>query len=80
MITLFLILTAVVGVFYLGAKFVQWDLNRTVDREMEKVQKWREETPTGIFGTCDWGDCDRPANRIRDGLPVCDECFRKPEE
>jgi hypothetical protein len=25
----------------------------------------------GLAGTCDWGDCDEPANGWRDGLPVC---------
>ena len=32
----------------------------------------------GIYGTCDWGGCDKPANQLRDGLPVCDDCAVAP--
>lgn len=34
-----------------------------------------EELPAGIYGTCDWGGCNKPANLLRFGLPVCDECY-----
>lgn len=33
-----------------------------------------EELVSGIYGTCDWGGCNRPANLLRFGLPVCDKC------
>jgi hypothetical protein len=28
----------------------------------------------GMYGTCDWGDCDKPANKLRMGLAICDDC------
>lgn len=34
---------------------------------------------SGIYGTCDWGGCNQPADYIRDGLPVCADCLTKPE-
>lgn len=33
-----------------------------------------------MHGSCDWGNCNRPAHSIRDGLPVCDECAAKADE
>jgi hypothetical protein len=31
----------------------------------------------GMYGTCDWGDCHKPANKLRMGLAICDDCDAK---
>jgi hypothetical protein len=42
-----------------------------------KAKPFFERGEGGIHGTCDWGGCHNPANKLRDDLPICDECDRR---